>query len=352
MKATVIGCLLIGASIVPCPMARAATWISDTTGTNGNWSSVYSPGVQPGWSNAVPNAQDAVANMPTVDNQNPTILLDMNATISALVAVKRTTLVLNSDGTHVLTFSSSNGQASITNSNRGSFTINPDIVLAGASLTINRSGGENTGRLITVNGSISGTGDLVLAVSGLGAMTLGGLVNPTGAISNNTVTGMVTTISGTIGSNVASISKAGAGLLILSGSNNAFSGATSLDAGTTRVTRVSGLSTGNVSVASGATLDIRTNDIFGAAARLSLAESGGVYARVSLAAGTSNTVAELDFNGLAQSPGTWGASGSGALHTDDNYFSGTGLLNVIPEPSALGLAAAGLVTLLSRRRRR
>ncbi|MCH8046855.1 MAG: hypothetical protein IID44_24395, partial [Planctomycetes bacterium] len=52
------------------------------------------------------------------------------------------------------------------------------------------------------------------------------------------------------------------------------------------------------------------------------------YTWVHLDAGVDETIAELMMDGVAQASGTWGATGSGADHIDDNYFAGTGVLSV------------------------
>lgn len=65
----------------------------------------------------------------------------------------------------------------------------------------------------------------------------------------------------------------------------------------------------------------------------------------------TDTIGALDFNGIAQAEGTWGASGSGATNINNTYFAaGTGVLNVVtpvPEPSVFVLLATGVVGLLA-----
>ncbi|MCE9553965.1 MAG: PEP-CTERM sorting domain-containing protein [Planctomycetes bacterium] len=72
-----------------------------------------------------------------------------------------------------------------------------------------------------------------------------------------------------------------------------------------------------------------------------------------------DTIGALYFDDVLQASGTWGRSGSGATHINDTFFNnfplnnfGMGLLNVtgddvpaVPEPSALALAALGLIGL-------
>ena len=59
-------------------------------------------------------------------------------------------------------------------------------------------------------------------------------------------------------------------------------------------------------------------------------------------AGGTNTVAALYLNGAHQVAGTWGATGSGADHVNDDFFSGTGLLVVMTLPAPTGLTAQAL----------
>jgi len=58
-------------------------------------------------------------------------------------------------------------------------------------------------------------------------------------------------------------------------------------------------------------------------------ESGAI---MDLAAGT-NTVRTLRLNGTWERPGTWGSSTSGAVHTNDSFFAGSGVLRVTQSPA-------------------
>jgi Leucine-rich repeat (LRR) protein len=58
-----------------------------------------------------------------------------------------------------------------------------------------------------------------------------------------------------------------------------------------------------------------------------LAIGSGILAN--LGSGLTHTSLGLYLNGVAQSSGTWGATGSGAAHINNTYFSGTGVVNVL-----------------------
>ena len=84
------------------------------------------------------------------------------------------------------------------------------------------------------------------------------------------------------------------------------------------------------------------------------------YAKLQLDTGVEEIVGGLFFNNVAQLFGTWGHSSSAATYTNDDHFTGLGILNVvaaaggdnIPEPSTLLIWALGLLGLIGWRRRR
>lgn len=110
-------------------------------------------------------------------------------------------------------------------------------------------------------------------------------------------------------------------------------------------------------VAPGAVMKVSSVDALGGSLDVALLFDGEEYGRLNLL--TDVTVSGLYLNGVAQTDGTWGATGSGADNINDQYFTGTGVLTVsaapVPEPTTLGLLAIGglaLGGLTFRRRRR
>lgn len=103
------------------------------------------------------------------------------------------------------------------------------------------------------------------------------------------------------------------------------------------------------------TLQLNTNTGIDDTADLFMADgTDGKNGRLNLnfATGLSEIVASLTIGGTVMEPGTYGATGSGASNIDDDHFSGTGMLQVAPEPASMVLGAASGMLLLARRRRR
>ncbi|NLF08782.1 MAG: PEP-CTERM sorting domain-containing protein [Pirellulaceae bacterium] len=135
-----------------------------------------------------------------------------------------------------------------------------------------------------------------------------------------------------------------------------FTGTNSYQGGTTIATYARldvqkdyGLGTGNVTLSANSSLVLGlgdTNNYIDDLASLILANDTDTA--VELNYDGIDTIGALSFDGGATwaAVGTWGAPDSGADHTSDR-FSGTGYLQIVPEPSALTLLAAGLVGLLA-----
>jgi hypothetical protein len=65
----------------------------------------------------------------------------------------------------------------------------------------------------------------------------------------------------------------------------------------------------------------------------------------------SDTVDYLYIDGSPMAAGTWGKTGSGADYFNDTYFTGTGVLTVLPEPATMALLGLGGLGVLLRRKR-
>ena len=154
------------------------------------------------------------------------------------------------------------------------------------------------------------------------------------------------------------------GTLTLNGANS-YSGGTVIDGGVLQVSGAAAtLGTGNVTVnsanlvfaGSSAKLLIAAGVADAIADTASLSLAGGNAAGVAddgyadLGAGINETVAALILGGTAMAPGTYGSSTSGALFQFNEYFSGSGIITVVPEPSTAALLLCASGCLLGWRR--
>lgn len=151
------------------------------------------------------------------------------------------------------------------------------------------------------------------------------------------------------------MTKAGMGTLILTG-DNTYTGTTYVGGGTLQVgdgANTSNLGvTGDVTVANGAVLSLFNDDVIADTGTLRLEQFGLFNGKVSLLAGVEDTVAALFFGDMEQAAGTYGSTLSAATFKNDTYFSGEGVLTVVPEPGSAALLLGGLGVLMARRRRR
>lgn len=118
----------------------------------------------------------------------------------------------------------------------------------------------------------------------------------------------------------------GSGGLTLSNALSSTSGDITLNSGTLTVTSGSFLGRSTNIVVNGGTLVLQTGRGIRNTAALRIADGGG--AKVNIAAGLTEQIERLYFGSVLQSDGTWGASGSGATHTNDMHFGGTGCILV------------------------
>ncbi len=188
---------------------------------------------------------------------------------------------------------------------------------------------------ITINGAYPElTGDMTFQIGGLNATV--------GAV----------TLNGPI-SGAYAIAKTSSGTLILN-STNAYTGGTTVSAGLLDVRKDGGLGRGDVTVMSGATNKLSSGTIHDYIANSAAVRLSGT-AVMNLAFTGTDAVQALSLDGGAtfQASGTWGSASSSAAHKD-THFTGTGLLNVMPDtvttiessanPSTFGNAIAFTAT--------
>jgi hypothetical protein len=198
------------------------------------------------------------------------------------------------------------GSQAVYNLNGGLLVLS-SLIDFGGTVTFNFNGGT-----LKASSSFSTSLPMTLGTSGGGAAF--------------DTAGFTVTLSGSL-SGPGSLTKVDSGTLILSASNS-YTGDTLVNAGTLILDYPDLAATSNAWV-----------DNHGSGGVLDLNYHG------------TDKISALYINGVAQPPGIWGGPGSGAPNTS-SYLAGSGLLNVVPEPSTLALLAAGAIGLFGYRWRR
>ena len=216
-------------------------------------------------------------------------------------------------------------------------------VAGGAELAVDWAG--NVSNSVTSNG-----GTISFAVMNGGSYS-GGVSLNSGATTIglrdffSTGTARSGTISGVI-SGTGSLSTAGNGTLTLTAANT-YSGGTAINSGTTRVSATGSLGTGNVTVGA-AILQLDNNNAIDDAALLTL--DNGSLLNLNFTAGINELVQVLVINGTTFNTPIVFNSDNG-YNGYSSYFTGTGGLQVVPEPATFSSAAVGAVLFGLRRRR-
>ncbi len=217
------------------------------------------------------------------------------------------------------------------NTYAGPTTVNAGTLKAGIASVAGVSGPFGTNSAVT----LANTAGAVLDITGYdteigslagGGTTGGNVTLGTAALTvgrNNTSTTYAGSISGTGGRLV----KIGTGTNTLTGASS-YSGGTTVSGGALLVNSAGTLGSGDVTVTSGAVI-LNSGTAIDDAKRLTIADGGG--AKVSVAAGITETVNVLFFGTKQQAAGTWGTTG--VDHADTDHFSGTGKIRVLKGPS-------------------
>jgi autotransporter-associated beta strand protein len=156
------------------------------------------------------------------------------------------------------------------------------------------------------------------------------------------------------------------GTLVLQGANT-YSGGTTVNGGTLRLSG-SGATLGSADVTvvsasaaftnASARITIETGVLNALADTATLSLAGGNVSGVAddgfidLQFGVNEVVRGLLLGGVEQPFGTYGSSFSTASFKLDEYFSGPGIVTVIPEPGTAAMLLAGLGGFAAMRRRR
>ncbi len=228
----------------------------------------------------------------------------------------------------------------------------PDVSLTVNALRVTNGGSTNIGTAKTLNvtsgglifasnnGGIGVAGDAAAGTLNFGAAE--GVVWSNGSNTNR----IGAAIAGSGG-----FTKTGTGTLIISGAN-LFSGDTHVSSGTLQVESTSNLGvTGDVTIANGATLSLFNDISISDTATLTLQNFGLTNGMVTLATGLNETVGALYLGDTGYFSGTFGAVGSGASFESNQWFGGSGIITVIPEPATWLLLAGAGTFLITRRRR-
>ncbi len=136
-------------------------------------------------------------------------------------------------------------------SGSGSILTTSSINIAGGTLRLNGAGGNaiNDAQLVTNAGTfeLTGSDETIGSISGAGAIVLNNNTLTTGNAGNQTVSGAISGIGG-------SLTKAGTGTLLLSGTNT-YSGTTTVTAGTLQVS-------GNAAIGNNSIVDVQAAGTF------------------------------------------------------------------------------------------
>lgn len=283
-------------------------------------------------------------NNPIINSCIPTInaggVFDMNGFSDLIAFVSGAGTITNVGGLS-LDLGAANNTFSGTISGSGGLGVRGGASLAGVQIL----SGSNTfaGPVTLLGGTLGISAYENLGAAGKAILFTGGTLRVTGTVITNLDTYAVNwtnfsgafdiataantfTVTNAIGG-VGFLTKLGTGTLALAGAN-VYTGTTTVAGGTLDLGATASLSSRLVQVQFGATLVVRNVDALPAVPTLYVSQAGG-FGRVDLSAVTGLTVNTFVVDGLTQAAGTWGATGSGATFTNDNIFTGAGILSVL-----------------------
>ena len=289
-------------------------WTGATSGNLSGTTTNYSPNGAPGATDIIRWNAASYTTAPTA-NANLTIgqlLFDAGNTGSLTFGSGANTLTLNGVSGVGIQLNSGSGVVST-----GS---------AKFALGANQTWLNNSANTFTVGGTVNLSTN-ALTIDGSGTSTLNGIISGTG-----------------------SITKTGTGLLTLNATNT-YSGGTTISAGTVRITNASALgnSSGAVSVASGATLDLRSQTVTNTNA-LTLngtgVNSGGALTNTGSAAASYAGLVTLGSDSSIISSGTSGVGltlGNTGTITGSGYNLTVGGTSASAIASVIGTGSGGLI---------
>lgn len=244
-------------------------------------------------------------------------------------------------GLNKMSFSGSLGNATSTGA---AVTID-----AGGTLDINGKTGVQRNLVLSGTG-YDGKGALINSNAAAASMNSGNLVTLAANAGVGAVSGSSLTLSGTI-TGAGALMVVDAGIVGVTHANS-YTGGTQVQKGTLIVSGIgSTLGTGNISVSTGATLSLLSLNAVADAANISFA----IDSIINLGYTGTETIGALDFNGNFIGTGSYTATQlNNFFGLTNNVFTGSGLLNVtaVPEPSTICLLGLGVMALACRRARR
>jgi hypothetical protein len=191
----------------------------------------------------------------------------------------------------------------------------------GLTLGASQSWNNAASNALVAQGNVGGTGDLALRANAAGGIVLSGLVNQSGALSNNGTGTGTTTISGVIGTNVTGVTQDSATSKLILAGTNTYTGSTTVAEGELVVSG---------SIASSALTSVQNGGVLSGTGTLgdTIILSGGTGSPGS-SPGTQTILGDLTWNGGANY--NWqihDALGSAGSSTGWDLYDVSGVLDL------------------------